>query len=420
MKKLWNYYKSPFSLLVFIFLGGMIGILFGENAVLLKPIGDLFLNLLFIILSPLVFFSITSSIANMNVIGRLGKILMSVMVIFCLTAIVSSIIGVVAILIVDPTKGIDISIFNNLIDSSFVYEEKNIHIVRSLIEAISINKFSDLFSKDNMLSLVIFSIVCGILVNLFNKKSQSVLNFINLGSNIMLKLLKVLMYLAPIGLCCYFASFIGEVGELGDQILSGYMKVFILYVVLTIFVYFIVFTIYAFISGNKQGIKVFWSNSINPTLTALATCSSVASIPINLEYTKKIGVPDDIAETVIPLGANIHKDGSVIGAVIKIAFLFGLFGKDIHSAQAIIGVILVSLLSGAIMGSIPGGGVMGEMMILSIYGFPPEVLPVIVVIGTIIDAPAAILNSSGNIVCSMMITRLVEGKDWINRVLIKE
>jgi Na+/H+-dicarboxylate symporter len=125
-----------------------------------------------------------------------------------------------------------------------------------------------------------------------------------------------------------------------------------------------------------------------------------------------MGVPKDIAETVVPLGANTHKDGSVFGGVMKIVFLMGLFGKDMTSVEAILGIIFVSFLVGAVMGAIPGGGMIGEMLIISIYGFSPEVLPIIAVISTIIDAPATLLNSTGNTVCAMMVTRLVEGKKW--------
>lgn len=228
----------------------------------------------------------------------------------------------------------------------------------------------------------------------------------------MMKIIDLIMKLAPIGLGCYFAAVIGE---LGTQILSGYAKVFILYLVLTLVCYLGLFSLYAFVAGGKDGVRVFWKYSIEPTVTALATCSSAASIPVNLSASKKMNVPNDIAETVIPLGANTHKDGSVIGGVLKITFLFGIFGYDMTSISALGSILMVSFLVGAVMGAIPGGGMMGEMLILSVFGFSPEVLPIIAVISTIIDAPATVLNSTGNTVCSMMVARLVEGKDWLNK-----
>ena len=196
------------------------------------------------------------------------------------------------------------------------------------------------------------------------------------------------MYYAPIGLGAYFAN---VVGELGTQILQGYLKIFITYLILTVIYYFGFFTLYAYIAAGKKGIRAFWSHALSPSVTALATCSSAASIPINLVATKAIGVPNDMAETVIPLGANIHKDGSVFGGVLKIVFLFGLFGLDMSNLSTLLGIIGVSFLVGAVMGAIPGGGMIGEMLIISVYGFSPEVLPIIAVISTIIDAPATLL-----------------------------
>jgi Na+/H+-dicarboxylate symporter len=232
-----------------------------------------------------------------------------------------------------------------------------------------------------------------------------------------MKLVDIIMYYAPIGLGCYFAS---VVGQLGPQILQGYLKSFVLYLILTVICYFGLFTLYAFIARGRDGVKSFWRNAATPSITALATCSSAACIPVNLEYVKRMGVPKDIAETVVPLGANTHKDGSVIGGVLKIVFLFGLFGYNMTSIGSIISIIFTAFLVGAVMGAIPGGGMIGEMLIISIYGFPVEVLPIIAVISTIIDAPATLLNSTGNTVCSMMITRFVEGRSKEAKLLQDE
>jgi Na+/H+-dicarboxylate symporter len=187
--------------------------------------------------------------------------------------------------------------------------------------------------------------------------------------------------------------------------------------ILALIYYFGFFTIYAFIAGGKAGVKLFWKNAITPSVTAIATCSSAACIPVNLAAARKMGVTKDITETIIPLGANTHKDGSVFGGILKIVFLFALFGKDLTSIPNILSILAVAFLVGAVMGAIPGGGMIGEMLIISIYGFQTETVPIIAVISTIIDAPATLLNSTGNTVCAMLVTRLVEGKNWINNAL---
>jgi Na+/H+-dicarboxylate symporter len=412
MKLFFKNYKASIILLGSIMLGGIIGVIFGTKTSILKPFGDLFLNLMFMIIVPLVFFSVTSSIANMKGMKRLGKIMGSIVIVFLSTAFIAAIIGLIGALIVNPTKGIDYSIIKKIIKEipSTSEKVKQFGIAQQFVNTVTVSDFAALFSKSNMLQLIIFSIMFGISTAMLGEKAQPVAKFLTSSSNVIMNMVKIIMYYAPIGLGCYFAVVIGE---LGPQILQGYLRVFILYIIITLVYYFGFFTLYAFLAQGKDGIKIFWKNALVPSVTAIATCSSAACIPVNLEAAKKMGVSEDIAETVIPLGANIHKDGSVFGGVMKIVFLFGLFGKDMTSFSTISGIILVSFLVGAVMGAIPSGGMIGEMLILSVYGFPPEVLPIIAVISTIIDAPATLLNSTGNTVCAMIITRLVEGKKML-------
>lgn len=409
--RLLSNYKLTILLLVSILIGGAAGIIFGPKATVVKPFGDLFLNLMFMIIVPLVFFSISSAIANMGGMKRLGKIMGSIVIVFLITAFISAVLGFIGISIFDPLKNADVeSIKSLMVDTGGDEGTEELTLLGQLVKTFSVSDFNLLFSKSNMLQLIVFSILFGLATALVGEKGKPFANVLSSGSAIMMKIVKIIMYYAPIGLGCYFATIIGE---LGPQILEGYARVFVLYIVITLVYYFGFFTLYAFIAGGKEGVKVFWQNAITPSVTAIATCSSAACIPINLDAVKKMRVPNDIAETIIPLGANTHKDGSVFGGVFKIVFLFSLFGKDMTSMSSILAIIAVSFLVGAVMGAIPGGGMIGEMLILSVFGFPPEVLPIIAVISTIIDAPATLLNSTGNTVCAMMVSRLVEGKNWL-------
>ena len=199
-------------------------------------------------------------------------------------------------------------------------------------------------------------------------------------------------------------------GSFGASIAVGYLKTFVVYTIVSVLFYFIVYTIYAFIAGGKKGIKVFWKNVIPPTVTALATCSSAASIPINVESTKKMGVPDDIAETTIPLGTSFHKDGSIIGSVFKIMFLVCLFG----TTGNIFSILGVALLANLLITAVPiGGGTISEMLIITMLGYPVAALPILTIIATIIDPPATMLNVVGDSVSSMMVTRIVDGEEWL-------
>lgn len=401
-------YKSSIVLLAFVIVGGIIGAVVGPKASSVEPLGDLFLNLMFTIIVPLVFFCISSAIANMASMKRLGKIMIGILFVFACTALIASLIGLIGALFVNPTKGVDQNVIKSIMSKAADNTQADqTGLLKKIVATFTVSDFALIFSRKNMLQLIVFSILFGVSTASIGEKAKPIARFLESGAEIMMKMVKIIMYYAPIGLGCYFAS---VVGQLGPQILEGYLRVFILYIVISIVYYFGFFTLYAYIAGGKLGIKSFWKNVITPSITALATCSSAACIPVNLEYVKRMGVADDIAETVIPLGANIHKDGSVIGGVMKITFLLGLFGRDMTSFSAIIGIIGISFLVGAVMAAIPGGGMIAEMLILSIYGFSPELLPVIAVISVIIDAPATLLNSAGNTVSAMMITRLIEGK----------
>lgn len=412
MKSLFENYKSTIVLLGSILLGGIVGAYMGPKAAIFQPVGDLFLNFLFMILVPLVFFSVTSAISNMGEMKRLGKILKNIVIVFTITSVIAAIVGIVGVLLFNPTKGLNPEMFSDIIASASSEGQEKVSLVQQLVNTVTVTDFKDLLSKSNMLQLIIMSMLFGVATAMAGEKARPIANFVQAGSEVMMKIVSLIMKFAPIGLGCYFAAVIGD---LGPQILLGYARVFILYLILTAVYYFGFYTLYAYVAGGKDGIKIFWSKVVPPTVTALATCSSAASIPVNMDASKKMNVPEDIAETVIPLGANVHKDGSVIGGVLKVTFLFGLFGQDMTSISAILGILAVSFLVGAVMGAIPGGGLMGEMLIISVYGFSPEALPIIAVISTIIDAPATVLNSTTNTVCSMLVARLVEGKEWLKK-----
>lgn len=400
-------YKSSIFLIISVIIGGVIGLIMGERASIFAPLGTIFLNLIFTILIPLVFFSISSAIANMDSSKKLGKILGITIVVFACTAIISGVIGVTSFKIFNPAQGLNSSMFTELMNSAQVVPKEQVGFLEKIVSSITVGDFSQLLSRNNLLALIIFSMLIGFGAMLAKEEGKEFSNFLSSGAIVVNKVINIIMYYAPIGLAAYFAN---VVGQLGSQILSGYAKVFVLYLIVSIVYFIIFFTLYAYIAGGKDGIKVFWKNSTGPSVTALATCSSAACIPVNIQVAKNMGVSSSLANIVMPLGVNIHKDGSVIGGIYKIMFLFAIFGRDINSLGTLTIIFMVGLLVGAVVGAIPVGGSIGEMLILSIFGFPPEALAIMLVIATIIDAPATLLNSAGNTVCTMVISKFTEKK----------
>ena len=416
MKKLLSNYKSTIILLVSIIIGAIVGFIFKEKATVLSPLGDIFLNLLLVVITPLIFLTITTSISKMKSPKRLGKIVGATFLVFIITSIIAVLIGFAStyfIKLVKPEDGEKIKQSLQETTEEETQENEEIGILKRTASLLTVNDFTKLLSKDNIIALLVFSIIFGLAINITGEKAKPVVDFLESANEIINNVVKIIMYYAPIGLGCYFAALVGSFGEM---IVVGYLKTFVIYTIVSILYYLIIYSIYAFVAGGKKGIRLYWKNVLPATVTALGTCSSAASIPVNIECSKKIGVPEDVAETAIPLGTSFHKDGSIIGSVFKIMFLVCLFGMNVSTGTGILGILAIALISTLLVTAVPiGGGTISEMLIITMLGCPTAALPILTIIATIIDAPATMLNVVGDTASSMMISKIVDGKNWLKK-----
>lgn len=410
MKNILTNYKSTIILLVAIIVGSIVGVVFQQQATVLSPLGDIFLNLLLVIIVPLIFLNITTAITKMQSPKRMGKILGVIVVVFVLMSLISVFVGFGSTFKSNLVSVEDGEAIRSSLEEVEV-EEEELNLLQRTATLLTVNDLPKLFSKDNITALLVFSIIFGIAVRMSGEKGEEVKKLLESANVVVENVLKIVMYYAPIGLGCYMASMIGSFGA---TIAIGYAKTFVLYTVVSIVFYLVAYTTYAFIAGGKKGVVAFWKNAIPPTLTALATCSSAASIPVNMTAAKKMGVPNDIAETTVPLGTSFHKDGTIIGSMFKIMFLVALFGVEMTTAPQIFGMLGIALVANLLVTAVPiGGGTISEMFIITMMGFPVAALPILTIIATIIDAPATVLNSVGDSAASMLVARFVDGKDWI-------
>ena len=417
MKNFFKNYKSTIILLFAIIIGAIVGIIFKEKAAVLSPLGDLFLNLMFIIIVPLVFLNISTAIAKMTQPKRFGKIMVGIISVFIITSIVAVIIGLISTLpikLVSTEDGEQIkSSLEEITSSDSEGSEDETSILQRTVNTLTVNDFSGLLSRNNIIAIIVFAIIFGISAQMSGKKAKPVVDFLDSANEIIMNIVKIIMYYAPIGLGCYFASLVGTFGK---EIAIGYVKTFVIYTIVAVLFYFIIYTLYAFISAGKKGVRAFWRNIIPPTVTSLATCSSAASIPVNIQSAKNIGVSDDIAETLIPFGTSFHKDGSIIGSVFKIMFLVCLFGTNISSIGSVLQILGVALVATLLVSAVPiGGGTISEMLIITMMGYPIAALPILTIIATIIDPPATMLNVVGDSSSSMLAARIVDGKNWMEK-----
>ena len=407
---MWRFVKKywfPISILLSIIIGSLCGNYLGERASILKPVGDIFLNLMFTIVVPLVFFTISSSIASMIDLKRLGKIMGYSLIVFTITCIIASIVMLISVKLINPIGSNSV-----LIDATETV--KNLSIGEQIVSALTVNDFSELLSRNNMLPLVIFSILFGVGVSSLGEKGRKLSVNLELASKALMKVVHIIMYYAPIGLCAYFMNL---VGTFGVSLISGYLRSFILYTAVGVIYYLVFYTIYAYVAGGKAAIKNFYKNALNPTIVALATQSSLATLPTNLESASNMGISEDIREVSMSVGSTMNMHGSVMASVLKISFLFSVFGRSFTGLDTYLIAILISVLSGVVMSGIPSGGLIGEMLIVSMYSFPAGAFLIISTIGIIVDAPATALNVMGNPTSAMLVSRLVEGKNWLKKKL---
>lgn len=402
-------YKSILLLLGGILVGSILGLVFGKGVEVIKPLGDIFLNLLFTAIIPLIFFTIASSIANLEKSEKLGKLFVIVIGVFLSTVLISAVLMLVGVLLFPIQQDIIIS----KIPLETIQESTTGSQITQLLTA---GDFYELLSRKSMLALIIFSFLIGFASLQSGEKGKDFSRFLNSGNEVMKQLLHIIMKTAPIGLGAYFAY---QVGIFGPQLFGAYAKPLGLYYAVCAFYFVVFFSLYAFIAGGKLGFKVFWKNNITPSLTALGTCSSIATIPANLEGAEKMNIPTHIRNVVIPLGAPLHKDGSSMSSIIKIAVIFAMFGKDLTDPNTIVMALGITVIVSVVEGGIPNGGYIGEILAITVYGFPMEqALPAAMIVGTLVDPMATLLNANGDLVSAMLVTRISEGKKWLTEKLV--
>jgi len=406
-KDIWKSYRFPILLVLGILIGSGFGLIAGEKAAIVKPLGDIFLNLMFTIVVPMVMVSISSAVGSMVNMKRLGSILVNLIVVFIGTGAVAAVLVLFAVNIFPPAASTSIAMVASEVGEATAVGDM-------IVGALTVSDFPELLSRQNMLPLIIFSVMFGFCVSACGGDESPVGKMLTNLNSVIMKMVNLIMKFAPIGLGAYFANL---VGEFGPSLIGDYGRSMLLYYPLCLIYVVIFFPLYSYMAGGKEAVRRMMKFVPTPALTAFATQSSMAALPVNLDACDKMGVPKDIREIVLPMGATMHMDGSVLSAIVKIAFLFGVFHQPFTGVGTYAMSIVVAILSAFVLSGAPGGGLVGEMLIVGLFGFPPEAFPLIATLGFLFDPAATCLNSSGDAIASMMVARMVEGKDWIHNRL---
>lgn len=407
-RSLWKTYGLLLCMLTGIVSGCVLGAVW-PGATILAPLGQIFMNLMFCIVVPLVFASISSAVANMQSRRRAGKLLSTTVVTFVIGSAIAAIIMVFIMKVIPPV----LKPWDN-IPAGTIDEQKTAG--QLIVSFFTTEDFVGLLSRKAMLPLIVFSFLFGFGVNLNGGRDSLMGKFLEEFSNCMMKLVKLVNYYAPIA---FFGFFANLVATYGPQITENYVRAMVVYYPLCFLYLFTMYPLYAFLGGGATGVKQLLGHIIRPAVTALGTCSSAATIPTNMEASQDSGIPKDVSEMVLPLGATMHMEGSSIGYVLKIAFLFGVLGMPFSGIGTFIKVVAVATLASSATAGIPGGGYIGEFILCTLF-FSNQMdlaYPIAIAIGNLIDPPATMVNASSSYAVSFIISRVMDGRDWLKKNL---
>ncbi|MBE6971457.1 MAG: dicarboxylate/amino acid:cation symporter [Ruminococcaceae bacterium] len=389
-------------------LGCIVGWLAPGFATAIKPLGTVFINMMFCVVVPLVFASISTSVACTKSRARAGKIMGTTVGTFVVTGAIAAVIMFVILKIVPPVlepwtdiAGEEMGEYASLSDM--------------IVNFFTVSDFSGLLSRRAMLPLIVFSVLFGFSANLAGGPEGPIAQWLSALSDVMMKFVKLITYYAPVA---FFAIFADLMATYGPQMAGAYGRALAVYYPLCFVYIFTAFPLFAWFGGGKGGIKTMFAHITRPAVVSLGTCSSVATIPTNLDAAADTGISKDVAEMVCPLGATMHMDGSCFSCVLKIIFVWGVFGKPVEWTSLPL-IVLVAVLSSVGMSGVPGGGYIGEYIICSIF-FPTQIelaFPILVAIGNLVDPPATMINSAGDYVVCYIVSRFVDGKDWLQKAL---
>ena len=357
-----------------------------QGARVLEPLGTIFINLMFCIVVPMVFCSIASAIANMGTLKKAGKVIGTTIATFVVTSTLAAVAMYIICRFVPLVQG-QYNAMEGEVDAAMGVGELVVNFFTK-------PDFVELLSRRAVLPLSVFAVLFGFGVQLAGGKETMTAKFLADVTEVIMKVVKIISYYAPIG---FFGFFAYLVATYGPELIGDYGRTLALYYGISFAYVLLVMPLYARFGGGKGAIKQMFKHILKPAAVSFGTCSSVATIPTNAEAARESGISKDVSNIVLPLGATMNMDGSAMSAIIKVAFMFGIFQKDFFTGEAILAIV-VAVLSSVAMSGIPGGGGTGELVLCTIF-FPDQMAiayPIAIALGNLVDPPATRVNAGGD------------------------
>lgn len=378
-------------------LGIVIGLVFGEKATIVKPLGTIFLNMIKMIVVPMVFFSITAGVASLGDLKKLRNIGVKVVGLYALTSALCVGLGLIMANIINPGKGFDLTALSQSTD----YEAQAMpSIIDTLIDMFPSNIFTS-FTNTNMLQIIVFSVFLGVALIMMGKEGERLLAGVQSCANAMYKITAIVMEFSPIGVCALLADSVGAYGlkifgPLGKLILTVYASD----VILVLLMYIPMVALLAKFPVKKwlQGIWKVW-------VVTASTTSSSGSLPITTSVTNdKFGVSSELSSFSLPLGATINMNGGCIYYAAAIVMTAQIYGMNL-TPSALVNIIISTVLVAMGCPGVPGGAIIMTTILLTNMGLPLEIVGLIAGIFRLIDMANTTFNVTGDVVTTMVVAR---------------
>ena len=378
-------------------LGIVIGLVFGEKATIVKPLGTIFLNMIKMIVVPMVFFSITAGVASLGDLKKLRNIGVKVVGPYALTSALCVGLGLIMANIINPGKGFDLTALSQSTD----YEAQAMpSIIDTLIDMFPSNIFTS-FTNTNMLQIIVFSIFLGVALIMMGKEGERLLAGVQSCANAMYKITAIVMEFSPIGVCALLADSVGAYGlkifgPLGKLILTVYASD----VILVLLMYIPMVALLAKFPVKKwlQGIWKVW-------VVTASTTSSSGSLPITTSVTNdEFGVSSELSSFSLPLGATINMNGGCIYYAAAIVMTAQIYGMNL-TPSALVNIIISTVLVAMGCPGVPGGAIIMTTILLTNMGLPLEIVGLIAGIFRLIDMANTTFNVTGDVVTTMVVAR---------------
>ena len=378
-------------------LGIVIGLVFGEKATIVKPLGTIFLNMIKMIVVPMVFFSITAGVASLGDLKKLRNIGVKVVGLYALTSALCVGLGLIMANIINPGKGFDLTALSQSTD----YEAQAMpSIIDTLIDMFPSNIFTS-FTNTNMLQIIVFSVFLGVALIMMGKEGERLLAGVQSCANAMYKITAIVMEFSPIGVCALLADSVGAYGlkifgPLGKLILTVYASD----VILVLLMYIPMVALLAKFPVKKwlQGIWKVW-------VVTASTTSSSGSLPITTSVTNdEFGVSSELSSFSLPLGATINMNGGCIYYAAAIVMTAQIYGMNL-TPSALVNIIISTVLVAMGCPGVPGGAIIMTTILLTNMGFPLEIVGLIAGIFRLIDMANTTFNVTGDVVTTMVVAR---------------